>query len=113
MKFYQNKNSGEIIATTMMVELLSPPTESSIKLGFEGYSRQTAYKAIMPNFMLGNGIGSFVITYSLLHSDYKRINKKIALEKYPNFKQYTFEDLINEHKKTGLSRIEILHKQKI
>ena len=113
MKFYQNKNSGEIIATTMMVELLSPPSDHSKRLGFEGYSRQTAYKAIMPNFMLGSGIGSFVITNSLLNSSYKRINKKIALEKYPNFKQYVFADLEKEHKKTGVSKFDILNKQKI
>lgn len=113
MKFYQNKTSGEIIGILEMVELLSPPTDLSKKLGFEGYSRQTAYKAIFPNFMLGRGIGFFVITNSLLINNYKRINKKLALSKYPNFKQYRFEDLVSESSNLGVDRLSVLRKQKI
>ena len=111
MKYYQNKKTGEIIGVSNMREVISSPTEQTNKLGFKDYSYQVVYDMICPNKILGNGITSFCITYRFLSDNYKRINKKIALDKYPDFEQYRHKHLLKEVEQTGLSSIDILHKQ--
>ena len=113
MKYYQNKTTGEIIGVENLRELLTFPTEQSIQLGFKGYSRQSIVDVIMPNKLLGNGVKTYNMPFTFLKANYKRINKKIALAKYPNFHQYDYEDLQMEKAKTKLEGIVILMKQTI
>ena len=111
MKYYQNKTTGEIIGICNMRDLISHPTEKSEKAGYNGYSYQVIYDMVCPNKLLGNGIVSYCITHSYLSENYKRINKKTALSKYPEFKQYKYSDLIDESEKTGVAKLDILQKQ--
>lgn len=111
MKYYQNKTTGEIIGTQNMREVISHPTEQSLKLGFKGYSYEVVYDMICPNKILGNGIVSFCITHSYLRTNYKRIRREIALKKHPVFKQYRHEDLMKEAKETKKESLQILHEQ--
>ena len=113
MKYYQNKTTGEIIGVENLRELLSFPTEQSISLGFKGYSRQSIVDVIMPNKILGQGIDTFSMSCTFLKENYKRISKKIALAKYPDFHQYRFEDLQFEKKIKEKTGIEILMNQTI
>ena len=113
MKFYQNKITKQIIGIKNMRELLTHPTDMSIKLGFKDYSYKVIYDAIYPNKLLGNGIVSFAIEHTFLTKNYKRIKKEIALNKYPNFKQYDYEDLVKEAKKKKISKLEVLKQQTI
>jgi hypothetical protein len=112
MRYYRNKVSGEIIGVFNMRELISHSTEQSIKLGYGNYSRQTIYDMICPNILLGAGIASFSIAATYLQNNYKRISAKIALEKYPEFRQYVYEDLVEESNKSGIKKIDILTNQK-
>lgn len=111
MKFYENKTTSEIIGVENMRELITHPTESSQKLGFDNYSYQVIYDMICPNKILGNGINTFCITNSYLKANYVRINAKIALARYPVFKQYRHSDLQPESEKCGLTTLEIIHNQ--
>jgi len=95
MKYYQNKTTNEIIGVDNMREVISHPTELSIKCGRKTYSYEVVYDMICPNHILGNGITSFCITYSFLKENYKRIKREIALNKYPEFKQYRHENIPN------------------
>lgn len=95
MKFYQNKITNEIVGIENMREVISHPTEQSIKCGRKDYSYEVVYDMICPNKILGNGITSFCITYSFLRQNYKRIKREIALNKHPEFKQYRHEDIPN------------------
>jgi hypothetical protein len=112
MKYYKNKTTGEIIGIKNMREVIDHPTDQSIKLGRSQYSYTVVYDMICPNYILGNGINSFCITYSFLKLNYKRIKKEIALEKYPDFHQYRHSDLLIEANNTNIKSIDILHKQK-
>lgn len=112
MKYYQNKISGNIIGTTNMRSVIKHPTEKSLALGFVDYSYEVVYDMICPNYLLGNGIKSFCITYSYLRENYKRIRREIALEKYPKFKQYDHSDMVKEAKLKGVNGIDILQAQK-
>lgn len=111
MKYYQNKTSKEIIGVENMRELITHPTEQSESLGYKGYSYKVIYDMICPNKILGNGIKTYCVTHSFLRENYKRINRKIALEKYPVFKQYRHKDLVEEGEKLGIDTLEVLHKQ--
>ena len=111
MKYYQNKTTGEIIGTTNMREVISHPTEQSIKSGRTYYSYEVVYDMICPNMILGEGIVSYCITWSYLNTNYKRIRREIALEKHPNFKQYRHSDMVEEAKQKGVTGLEILHAQ--
>jgi hypothetical protein len=113
MKFYQNKTTGEIIGVKEMLELIDHPTELSNRLGFNGYSRKTIYKAILPNKILGNGIDSFCISHTFLLKNYKRIRKEIAFDKYPNFEQYKHRHMVIEAERLGVDGFEVLTKQTI
>jgi len=113
MKFYQNKTTGEIIGVENMRTLLLEPTKQSIELGYKGYSYKVVYDAILPNKILGNGIVSYCISHSFLTKNYKRIKKEIALEKYPNFKQYRYADMVIEAEKLGVDGLDVLRKQTI
>jgi len=93
MKYYQNNVTDEIIGVENMRELISFPTDSSINAGYVGYSYTVIYDMICPNKILGNGIKTYCITWAYLKKYYRRINAKIALQKYPEFKQYRFADL--------------------
>lgn len=111
MKYYQNKTTGEIIGTSNMREVIKHPTEQSIKMGFRGYSYEVVYDMICPNNILGEGIVSYCITWSYLNTNYKRIRREIALEKYPEFKQYRHSDMVAEAEAKGVDGIEVLNKQ--
>jgi len=113
MKFYQNRTSGEIIGIKEMLEIITHPTPTSKLLGYNGYSRETAFNAIYPNKILGNGIETFVITNSFLRANYKRINKKIALTKHSIFEQYRHKHMMSEVNELGVKGIDILRKQTI
>lgn len=113
MKFYQNKVTNEIIGIFNMRELITHPTEQSISLGYDGYSYNVIYDAILPNKILGNGITSYCITHSFLTKNYKRVNKTIAYSKYPTFKQYRHSDMVIESEETGIDGLEIIKKQTI
>ena len=113
MKFYQNRTTNEIIGIEEMMDLLSHPTEQSIRLGFKGYKRSTIYKAIFPNKLLANGIVSFAIEHTFLTKNYKRINKNLVFEKYPIFKQYDYTDLTKEAENRGIEKIDVLREQTI
>ena len=108
MKYYQNKTTGEIIGVENMRELITHPTPTSINLGYKNYSYMVIYDMICPNHILGNGIKTFCITYSYLKQNYKRIKNSIAMEKYPNFKQYRHADIPNG---TELERLNVLKSQ--
>lgn len=112
MKYYQNKQTNEIIGITNMRELITHPTEQSIRAGFKGYSYKVIYDMVCPNKFLGNGIVTYNITHGYLSTNYKRIKMQIALDKYPKFNQYRHSDLIREGKKLGIDTLEILHNQK-
>ena len=105
MNFYQNKKTGEIIGIENMREVIDHPTETSLSLGYKGYSYTVVYDMICPNNLLGNGITSYCITRSFLLSNYKRIKREIALAKYPEFKQYRYENLPNGTQEEKLSVI--------
>lgn len=111
MKFYQNKTTGEIIGLENMRHLITHSTEQSESLGYENHSYNVIYDMIHPNKLLGNGIKSFSITHGYLRENYKRIKKQIAYDKYPNFRQYNYNDLIQESEKLGITRLEVLQKQ--
>jgi len=113
MKFYQNKTTGEIIGVNNMRELLIEPTEQSITLGYRGYSYEVIYDAVYPNKILGHGITSYCVSHSFLKTNYKRINKEIALKKHPDFKQYRHVDMVAESKNLGIDGIDVLRKQTI
>lgn len=108
MKYYQNIVTGEIIGVENMRELITHPTPTSNSLGYKNHSYQVIYDMICPNHILGNGIKTFCITYSYLKQNYKRINAEIALSKYPNFKQYRHEDILQG---TQEERLAVLSKQ--
>lgn len=108
MKFYQNKSSGEIIGVENMRELITHPTPQSTALGYKGYSYKVIYDMICPNKILGNGIVTFCITNSYLKENYKRIKREIALEKYPDFKQFRHANLPNG---TSEERLAIIQDQ--
>jgi len=108
MKYYQNIHTKEIIGVGNMRDVISHPTEQSIKCGRKDYSYEVVYDMICPNKILGNGIDSYCITCSYLRKNYKRIKREIALNKYPEFKQYRYEDIPNE---TTEKRLEILSSQ--
>lgn len=111
MKFYQNKVSKEIIGVENMRQLITHPTKQSEDLGYKGYSYKVIYDMICPNYILGSGITTYCITHSYLRENYKRIRREIALEKYPEFKQYRHKDLVEEGRKLNIDTLEILHKQ--
>ena len=111
MKFYQNKTTGEIIGVENMRHLITHPTEISDKLGFKNHSYMIVYDMICPNNLLGRGITSFAIHHTYLTKNYKRIKREIALEKYPDFRQYNFEDLQKEAKEKNVKTIDILKAQ--
>lgn len=113
MRFYINKQTNEIIGISEMLDLITSPTENSIKLGYRGYSAQTAYLAIYPNKILGNGILSFAITHKFLKENYKRIRRELAYERHHNFKQYRHSDMVIEANKLGVNGIDVLRKQTI
>lgn len=113
MIFYINKQTNEIIGICGMLDLITSPTEQSIKLGYKGYASQVAYLAIYPNKILGNGILSYAITHKFLRENYKRIRKQLAYERYPNFKQYRHSDMVIEAKKLGVDGIDVLRKQTV
>jgi hypothetical protein len=112
MKYYQNKETSEIIGVENMREVISFPNQQSMNLGYKGYSYEVVYDMICPNKILSNGITSFCVTHAFLITCYKRINKKLALSKYPEFKQYSYEDLVKESDASGLGGYEILKKQR-
>ncbi|MFW6219981.1 MAG: hypothetical protein ACOC33_04000 [bacterium] len=111
MKFYQNKKTGEIIGIENMRQLITHPTMMSEKLGYDGYSYNVVYDMICPNKILGRGIISYCISHTFLIKNYKRIRKEIAIEKYPEFKQYSYSDLLNESKQTGKDTLDIIKSQ--
>lgn len=111
MKYYQNKTTGEIIGIENMRQVITHPTEASIKAGFRGYAYHVVYDMICPNYILGQGITSYCIQYTFLKANYKRIKAEIALSKYPEFNQYRHSDLMIEAEKTGIKSLDILHKQ--
>lgn len=111
MKYYQNKITGEIIGIENMREVISHPTEQSIKCGRTTYSYEVVYDMICPNKILGNGIVSHCITWSYLNTNYKRIRREIALEKHLNFKQYRHSDMVKEAKEKGTTGLEVLQQQ--
>jgi len=112
MKYYINKTSGNIIGISNMREVIKHPTEKSLALGFKNYSYEVVYDMICPNYILGEGIKSFCITYRYLKDNYKRIKREIALEKYPEFNQYRHHNLIEEGKKRGIDTLKILQEQR-
>lgn len=111
MKYYQNKVTEEIIGVENMRQLITHPTPKSEELGYRGYSYKVIYDMVHPNRILGNGIDTYCITHSYLKENYKRISKKIAIAKYPQFKQYRHVDLVLEAKKLNIPTIDVLHKQ--
>lgn len=111
MKYYQNKTTGEIIGVENMREVIKSPTKQGDKLGYKGYSYAIVYDMICPNRLIGNGITSFCISHLHLIGNYKRINKNIALSKYPDFKQYGYEDLKKEAERLKCSTLEIIQSQ--
>ena len=111
MKYYQNKETSEIIGITNMREVISLPTMRSATMGYVNHSYQVVYDMICPNKILGNGITSFCITHKFLSACYKRINKKLALNKYPEFEQYRHSHLLKESRATGVDSLKLLQKQ--
>lgn len=111
MKYYQNKTTGEIVGVENMRELIKHPTELSQSLGYKGYSYEVIYDMICPNKILGHGIVSYCVTYHYLKDNYKRINRNLALKKYPQFKQYRHSDMVIKAKERGIEGIEVLHEQ--
>lgn len=111
MKFYQNKNSGEIIGIENMREVIDIPTKQSVNCGYRDYSYHIVYDMICPNRLIPNGINSFCISHSFLTLNYKRINKNIAFSKYPIFKQYDYEDLEKEAIEKNKTTLEIIKQQ--
>jgi hypothetical protein len=111
MKYYQNRNTEEIIGVENTRELITHSTEQSLSLGFKGYSCEVVYDMICPNKLLGNGIKTYCITHSFLKENYKRIKIEIALNKYPRFKQYRHKDLLEEGKKLNIDTLNVLKKQ--
>jgi hypothetical protein len=111
MKYYKNKTTGEIIGIENIRDVISHPTEQSMKAGFKDHSYEVVYDMICPNNILGCGIVSYCITWSYLNTNYKRIRREIALEKHPNFKQYRHSDMIKEAKEKGITELEVLQQQ--
>lgn len=111
MKYYQNLKTGEIMGIENMRQLITHPTPQSESLGYKGYSYKVIYDMICPNNILGHGIVSYCITHSYLRDNFKRINKKIALEKYPEFKQYRHSQLKDDAEKKGITTLEVINKQ--
>ena len=111
MKYYKNKKTNNIIGIKNQRHLITHPTEQSESLGFVGYSYTVIYDMICPNILLGNGITSFSISHTYLKENFKRIRREIALEKYPGFKQYDFNDLVKESEERGVDRLDILMEQ--
>lgn len=111
MKYYQNINSGAIIGIENMRQLMTEPTEQSINLGYKGYSYKVIYDMICPNYILGNGIDTFCINHSFLQSNFKRVNKKIALKKHPEFIQYRHRHLKADSEKMNITTFEVIQKQ--
>jgi len=111
MKFYQNINTNEIIGVDNMRQVISHPTEQSMRAGFVNYSYEVVYDMICPNKILGEGITSFCITNSFLTKNYKRIKREIALNRYPNFNQYRHKQLCDEASISGIEKLDIIRKQ--
>jgi hypothetical protein len=111
MKYYQNKTTGEIIGITNMREVISHPTEQSIKSGRTTFSYEVVYDMICPNMILVEGIVSYCVTWDYLRKNYKRIKREIALRKHPNFKQYRHSDMVKEAKERGITGLEVLQQQ--
>jgi len=111
MKYYQNKTTNEIIGIKNMRHVISEPNEAQIKLGYIDHSYSVVYDMICPNHLIGNGFTSFCISYKHLSKSYKRINKKLALSKYPEFRQYGYDDLKKEANKLQCSTLDILKRQ--
>lgn len=112
MKYYQNKTTSEIVGIENMREVISFPTEQGREMGYRNYSYSVVYDMVCPNKILGNGITSFCITHGYLTANYKRISKKIALLKYPSFRQYRYEHLKEDAKKQGCATLEVIQKQR-
>jgi hypothetical protein len=54
---------------------------------------------------------SFSIEHTFLTKNYKRIRREIAFAKYPKFRQYTYQDLIDEAKLKKVDKLEVLENQ--
>lgn len=83
MLYYQHKETGKIIGS-----LHSWHDKINAKGEFDGVITQI----VMPDVQLGNGIICHLMDYRDLQKGYKRISKKIALEKYPDFGQLRHVD---------------------
>jgi hypothetical protein len=108
MRYYKNKTTGEIIEIHNMRDLIIPLTQKARELGFTQFHYQTIYDVIAPSKILGNGIVSYCIPYTLLREHYKRTNIKEAHAKYPQFVQYRHEHL---PKGTTEERLKVLNEQ--
>jgi hypothetical protein len=111
MKYYQNINTNEIIGIHNMREVIMEPNNNSIKSGYKDYSYSVVYDMVCPNRLIPNGIDSFCIEHVFLIKNYKRIKRELALEKYPLFKQYDYNDLKNEAEILNVSKLDIIKKQ--
>lgn len=111
MKYYQHKETGEIIGVQNMRHLITHPTTKSESLGYKGYSYAVVYDMICPNSLLPNGLTSFSIQHTFLTKNYKRIRKEIALAKYPDFRQYVYSDLERESQEKNIPKLDILKAQ--
>jgi hypothetical protein len=80
MKYYQNKVSGEIIGVFNKREVISHPTEKSIKKGFKNFSTETVYDINFFNVMLGDGTDLYCITHSYLIRKYEELSKTDTLK---------------------------------
>lgn len=109
MRYYENKKTGEIMASYHNLRDVILPTDNNhIKLGWVDYKIMVVTDVILPNKILGNGIITYCMPYTFIRDNYKRIKKAKAFERYPNLHQYTYQDL---PKTTHDERLEILKKQ--
>lgn len=112
MKYYQNKTTSEIVGIENMREVISFPTPQGVKMGYKDHSYSVVYDMVCPNKILGNGITSFCIAHGYLTANYKRISKKVALLKYPDFEQYRHKHLKGDAEKQGCTTLEVIQKQR-
>jgi len=80
MKYYQNKNTGELLASLdELLDLQDPNQKGHV---------DSLTRVVFPNRQIGNGIKYQVLSYNDISNNFKRINIKLFFSLCPDFGQY-------------------------
>ena len=79
MLYYEHKRTEDVICSLNNQRDL---------INGKGEQQTTITDVIIPNYKLGTGVISTVMDYETLKNNYRRINKRQAYSKYPDFGQW-------------------------